>query len=80
MKLTAVLLGLLAVLGVAPADENVVQPKIESVGLFKNALCVVKCSFSAEQAGEFLWEEPPRAVHGTFLVTADGVCLSRRRG
>ena len=54
MKLTAVLLGLFAVVGVAPANETVARPKIESVGLFKNGLCVVKCSFSADQAGEFL--------------------------
>jgi hypothetical protein len=46
--------------------ETVARPKIESVGLFKNGLCVVKFSFSAEHAGEFLWEEPPRAVHGIF--------------
>ena len=77
MKLTAVLLGLFAVVGVAPADEKAVRPKIESVGLFKNGLCVVKCSFSADQAGEFLWEEPPRAVHGTFLVESGGAGIIR---
>jgi hypothetical protein len=36
--------------------------------VFKDGLCVVKCSFSADQAGEFLSEEPPRAVHGTFYL------------
>lgn len=32
----------------------------------------MKCSFAAEQVGDFLWEEPPRAVQGTFLVESGG--------
>src|SRR5215207_4402448 len=72
MKCATVLMGLLAMVGVASAKETVIEPKIESVGLFKNGLCVVKGSFAANEPGEFLWDEPPRAVHGTFLVESGG--------
>lgn len=59
------------------AQETTVQPQIDSVGLFKNGLCVVKCSFNAERAGDFVWEEPPRVVHGTFIVEAAGTVSVR---
>jgi len=59
------------------AQEVAVQPQIDSVGLFKNGLCVVKCSFHADRAGDFAWEEPPRVVHGTFLVESDGAVIVR---
>ena len=59
------------------AEETAVQPQIDSVGLFKNGLCVVKCSFTAERAGDFAWEEPPRVVHGTFLVESEGAVTLR---
>lgn len=62
---------LLASAMVSQAEDSVVQPKVESVGLFKNGLCVVKCSFAADHAGSFIWNDPPRAVHGTFFVESD---------
>ena len=63
---------LLASACLALAEERVVRPNIDSVGLFKNGLCVVQCSFTADRAGDLIWNEPPRAVHGTFCVEADG--------
>ena len=33
---------------------------------------MVKCSFTADRAGDFVWDEPPRVVHGTFLVESEG--------
>ena len=62
---------LLASVMVSQAEDSVVQPKVESVGLFKNGLCVVKCSFAADHAGSFVWNDPPRSVHGTFFVESD---------
>ncbi len=63
---------LLASAFLAFAEETAVHPQIDSVGLFKNGLCVVKRSFTADHAGDFVWNEPPRAVHGTFLVESEG--------
>ena len=74
---TSLLTVLLASASVAFAEESVVHPKIDSVGLFKNGLCVVRCSFIADRAGDFVWEEPPRAVHGTFCAESDGVITIR---
>lgn len=64
----------------ALAQETPVTPKIESVGLFKNGLCVVHSSFEAKGAGTFVWSDPPRCVHGTFLVESEsgGIALSSR--
>jgi hypothetical protein len=78
MKLPPLLLSfLLASAFAALADETAVKPQIDSVGLFKNGLCVVKCSFNADRAGDFVWDEPPRLVHGTFLVESDGAVTIR---
>ena len=74
---TSLLTVLLASASVAFAEEIVVHPKVDSVGLFKNGLCVVRCSFTADRAGDFVWEEPPRAVHGTFCAESDGVITIR---
>ena len=63
---------LLASAFISFAEETAVHPQIDSVGLFKNGLCVVKCSFTADRAGDFVWDEPPRAVHGSFLVESEG--------
>jgi hypothetical protein len=57
---------------IAFAEETAIQPKIDSIGLFKNGLCVVKCTFNVDHAGDFTWNEPPRVVHGTFLVESEG--------
>ena len=62
---------LLASAFISFAEETTVQPQIDSVGLFKNGLCVVKCSFNTDRPGDFVWEEPPRVVHGTFLVDSE---------
>ena len=68
---------LLASAFISFAEETAVRPQIDSVGLFKNGLCVVKCSFTVEQAGDFVWDEPPRAVHGSFLVESEGAVTVR---
>lgn len=78
MKLPPLLLSfLLASSFISRAEETPVKPQIDSVGLFKNGLCVVKCSFIADHAGEFVWEEPARMVHGTFLVESEGAITVR---
>jgi Domain of unknown function (DUF4139) len=53
------------------AQETSVTPTIESVGLFKNGLSVVRTSFEAKAPGAYVWTDPPRCVHGTFLVESD---------
>ena len=68
---------LLASAFISLAEETTVQPQIDSVGLFKNGLCVVKCSFNVDRPGDFVWEEPPRVVHGTFLVDSEAAVTLR---
>lgn len=78
MKLpTSILTILLASTFISFAEETAVKPQIDSVGLFKNGLCVVKCSFNADRAGDFVWNAPPRVVHGTFLVESEGAVTLR---
>lgn len=74
---TSLLTVLLAAASVSFAEESVIHPKIDSVGLFKNGLCVVRCSFTADRAGDFVWDEPPRAVHGTFCAESGGAITVR---
>ena len=76
MKLPTVTV-LLASAFISFAEETAVHPQIDSVGLFKNGLCVVKCSFTADRAGDFVWHEPPRTVHGTFLIESEGTVTVR---
>ncbi len=57
--------------GVPVRAVEPVEPQIESVGLFKNGLAVVRASFPVPAAGTFRWESVPRAVHGTFWVESE---------
>ncbi|MCE9610562.1 MAG: DUF4139 domain-containing protein [Chthoniobacter sp.] len=76
MKISALTI-LLSSSFISFAEETSVDPQIDSVGLFKNGLCVVKCSFNADRAGDFAWEDPPRVVHGSFLVESEGTVIVR---
>lgn len=55
----------------AAAQERVVTPAIDSVAMFKNGLTVVHSSFDAPQAGDYVWADPPAAVHGAFFVESE---------
>jgi hypothetical protein len=61
------------------AQETPVTPTINSVDLFKNGLSVVRASFEAKSPGTYVWTDPPRCVHGTFLVESEAD-LSLRSG
>lgn len=65
------LLCLAPLLAAAARSETPVDPTIDGVELFKNGLAVVRASFPAPAAGDYLWNEAPRAVHGTFWVESD---------
>ncbi len=52
--------------------ETPVTPKIDSVELFKNGVAVVRASFEVPQPARYVWDEMPRAVHGSFWVESDG--------
>lgn len=54
------------------ADETMVKPVIESVGLFKNGLAVVRATFPINGAGIYCWNRVPHVIHGTFWVESDG--------
>lgn len=58
----------------AGADpETVVTPTLESVGLFKNGLAVVRANFPVRGPGTYRWDKVPRVVHGSFWMESDGV-------
>jgi len=54
------------------AGEAMVKPVIESVGLFKNGLAVVRATFPIDGAGSYCWDRVPHVIHGTFWVESDG--------
>lgn len=54
------------------AEERPVTPQVESVGLFKNGLTVVRMHFPVQGPGAYRWDEVPRVVHGTFWVESEG--------
>jgi hypothetical protein len=67
MKRSLMLLGSLLPCVVA-AEELSCEPQVDSMGLFKNGLAVVRTSFVAKGPGVYRWEHPPRTVQGTFFV------------
>lgn len=44
------------------------QPTVNSVAMFKNGLTVVSASFKVGEAGDYVWVDPPKAVHGAFWI------------
>ena len=68
---------LLAGMSFALADETPVQPQIESVGLFKNGVAVVRASFTVPGPGSYRWDAIPKAVHGTFAVDSEATLTTR---
>jgi hypothetical protein len=54
------------------AEEMVVKPTLESVGLFKNGLAVVRATFPVTGTGNYRWDKVPRAIHGSFWIESDG--------
>lgn len=73
MKATLSLLTLLTISSFSVAgEEAVVKPEIESVGLFKKGIAVVRASFPIDGPGAYRWEHIPQVIHGTFWVESDG--------
>lgn len=70
-------IALLLVSALHAAEELPVVPQIESVGLFKNGVAVVRASFETKEAGSYRWDELPRSIHGSFWVESDGVASVR---
>ncbi len=69
---TAPCLFALVVIPVCTAEEIPVTPHVDSVGLFKNGVAVVRASFEAKQAGVYRWDDLPRPIHGSFWVESEG--------
>ena len=51
--------------------EKTVTPTIESVGMFKNGLTVVRATFPIDGSGKYIWKKVPQVVHGSFWVESD---------
>ena len=65
------MLGCLLVLvcaGSAVADETPVKSTIQSIGLFKNGLAVVRRTLTVPGPGTYRIEDVPTPVHGTFFI------------
>ena len=57
----------------AHAQEEIpVAPRIESVGVFKNGVAVVRASIPVEKPGLLRWDRVPHVIHGTFHVESKG--------
>lgn len=56
----------------AETDELMVTPTIDSIGVFKNGVAVVRASFPVEKPGVLCWDRVPQVVHGTFQVENQG--------
>lgn len=61
---------LLATVTLASA-EKIVIPTTESVGMFKNGLTVVRATFPIDDPGDYVWENVPHVVHGSFWIESD---------
>lgn len=59
------------------AGETPVVPQIESVGLFKNGVAVVRASFTVPGPGCYRWDTVPHAIHGTFAVDSEAHLTTR---
>lgn len=59
------------------AGETRIQPQIESVGLFKNGVAVVRAGFTVPGPGSYCWEDIPQTIHGTFEVSGNPVLTVR---
>ena len=53
------------------------QEKIESVGLFKNGIAVIKSSIAIDKNGIYSLEDLPLPVHGTFWIESDARVITR---
>ena len=53
------------------ADEIKLPSPIESVGLFKNGVAVVRRSAEISGPGTYVLEDVPEPIHGTFWVEGD---------
>lgn len=56
---------------ISMAAEVRIEPRIESVGLFKNGVAVVRAGFTVPGPGSYYWESIPQTIHGTFEVSGD---------
>ncbi len=62
----------LFIVPLSAAEEIAVSPRVDSVGLFKNSVAVIRASFEVKGPGTYCWQDLPRAVHGSFWVESDG--------
>ena len=62
----------LVVVPLSAAEEIAVSPRVDSVGLFKNSVAVIRASFEVKGPGVYCWQDLPRAVHGSFWVESEG--------
>lgn len=70
----------LLILNLYSNDEEIkVKSKIDSIGLFKNGLAVIKRTVSIPAPGAYVIEDAPEPVHGTFWIKSDAAVIARSR-
>ncbi len=74
---TAIVCTLLALTFRAVAAETKVESRTVSVGLFKNGLAVVKRMVKVKADGDYMVEDVPEPVHGTFWIESDAKVVTR---
>jgi len=67
----------LLILAPAGADEQSVDSRITSIGLFKNGLAVVKRRVEVPMPGTYRVDDVPVPVHGTFWIESDAEIIAR---
>lgn len=72
MKLISILFAIVTISPAIGVEEKTVVPRIESVGLLKNGLAVVKLEFPVDAIGTYVWGKVPQAVHGSLWVESAG--------
>ena len=77
-QILSIVLLIAAAAGVAAASEaREVDSRIERISLFKNGLCVVHRVVELPGPGEFVLEQTPQPVHGTYFVASRHSVQSR---
>ncbi len=61
----------------APAESTPVQSQIESVGLFKNGLFVVRETIKVPGSGTYSLDTVPKAIHGTLWFESESLFEAR---
>ena len=73
MKNIFILSGFLLAVASVQAAETKITSNLTSASLFKNGVVVIQEEFTVPGSGQFLLEQVPTPIHGTFFIESDAV-------